>query len=520
MSSVQNSAREVAGAPTVIVQQLRRSFGETLALRGADLTAYAGEVHAVVGENGSGKSTLAKIVGGIIPADGGAASVLGVEAGNVRAARRIGVRLVVQEILVVEKATVLENLFLGEDGLVRSAMPRRRKVEIARQMLGKLVSGPIDLDAITEELPLSVRQWIVIARALIAEPQVLILDEATAALDRDGAVRLYELVREMAASGRTVIIVTHRIEELMGVVDRATVLRDGVTTGLLRRDEITEERLVRLMASEIEEERAEMARDRAPAGPPQLWLDRLQLMPGTQPIDLEVHAGEIMGVAALEGHGAQELLFAMAGVRPGLAGFVRVGSAEATTVVQSVKDAERAGVGYVSGDRRREGLFPNMSILDNFGMALYRTTRKRGLVDRRAVAAEYERQAKVLAIRARSGGDLIGSLSGGNQQKVLIARALARAPRVLVLNDPSRGVDIPTKRDLYELLHVHANAGLSVVFFSTEIEELLAVSDRVAVVRDGAIFAVLDGAASSQEVLAAMFGQDLDAPVHPAEGPR
>ena len=486
-----------------------KAFGDSQALTSCSLSAYPGEVHAIVGENGSGKSTLSKIVAGILSADHGTVEVLGGRPPrSPYAARRAGIELVLQEILVVEGASVLDNLFLGHDGFLRPCASRKRKADIGSGLLKRLAGESYDLSVPIESLPLSARQWVVIARALVKDPRVLILDEATAALDAVGSARLYQEARRLAAAGTCVVTVTHRIEELKGFADRATVLRDGASVATLARAEITESRLLDAMSGGLFAGGPAQRPLRTVPQAARLTTRGLRLRPGADGIDLSVGEGEILGVAALEGHGGPELVEAVAGISRPVAGTIEIAGKRSGARIRSQADAAAAGVGYVSGDRKREGIFPNLSVLDNFGVALYRTTRTAALIDMKAVRRKLAQETARLSLKSPGERAPIGALSGGNQQKVVIGRSLAQSPSVLALNDPTRGVDIPTKRDIYQLLSDLSGRGVTVVFFSSEVEELSEVCHRVAVLRSGSLFAVLrDGEMSADSILAAMFGQ-------------
>ena len=493
--------------PVVTVRDLRKNFGDVQALKGCSLTAFAGEIHAIVGENASGKSTLVKILSGVIAPDHCEVNVLGAQPTSPQRAQELGIATVFQEILVVEGASVLDNLFLGHDGLLRSRMSLKEKAAAGGPLLEGLMQDTIDLTAPIGDLPLSARQWIVIARALLGKPRVLILDEATAALDEESSRRLFDTITNLAAEGICTLVISHRIAELTSFADQATVLQDGATVGTLQGSAITGNALLELMSGGSLTTNHQVAAQ-AVTGKPLIRLNRLQLAPEAAPIDITVSAGEIVGIAALEGHGAPELIRAIAGMTKLQAGSVEILGDRKTTVVRSMRDAERAGVGYVSGDRTREGLFPNLSILQNFGMALYRRCKRAGVISPSLVRRHYAKQAARLSITAPSSGAPITSLSGGNQQKVLIGRVLANYPTIIALNDPTRGVDIPTKQDLYALLRELAAEGNGIVLFSTEIEELVDLCNRIAVLRFGGIYTVVEEQEmTSANVLAAMFGR-------------
>lgn len=499
-----------AGPPAIEVRGMHKSFGETRALRGVDFTAFSGEIHAIVGENGSGKSTMAKIISGIFGPDSGTARIFGEEIGNPIEASRAGVATVFQEVLVAETATVAENVFMGmrsEKGTRRS---RSWKRERAGELMSDLVGHEIDPDEIVEDLPLAVRQWVTIARAIAREPRVVVFDESTAALDLDGAARLYAEMQRLRDGGACVLVVTHRIAELTSFADRATVLRDGKTVGVVEGAEITLDRLLEMMSGVAPSEDAV----RAPAAraversAPVLTASAVQVQPAFAPSDLELYPGEIIGFAGLDGQGQSEFIQALTGVAPFASGSVQVhGDTEEPRSIHTLEDAIGARALYISGDRRREGIFTNLSIFENFAMPIYKDEQDFGIIRRRSIMNKFREQSERLSLRAGASTNLITSLSGGNQQKVIIGRVLAQNPRVVALNDPARGVDIRTKRELYQQLDTLAASGAGVVYLSTEIDELVGLCHRVAVFRDGALFTWLEGEQiTSDRILGAMFG--------------
>lgn len=503
----------------LVAADVDKSFGETRALRSCSFAAAAGEVHALVGENGSGKSTLAKVFAGVLPPDSGVVSVNGGIPKSPATAGKLGLAMVFQEILVADGGTVLDNLFLGHDGLFRAPLSLREKRARARPVLDRLVGVQIDLDATIDDLSLSTQQWIVIARALIREPRVVIFDEATAALDQASVQRFFAEVRRLKEADVCVVLVTHRIDEIMAICDRATVLSDGLNTGTLVGEEITEQRLLDLMKRAVAaephpEERVTAAMPASERGAGAgsasdlLTVSGVQLTDRSAPCDLAVRAGEIVGLAGLEGQGQVEFLWALAGIHRPVAGEIEVASDGGRVKIDSERAAEHAGIVYISGDRKREGIFPNLSVFENFGVPRYRDTSRAGFIRMRRVHQMFDQQARALSIRRGRLNDSISSLSGGNQQKIVIGRSLAASPLVVALNDPTRGVDIATKRDLYELLRALAGQGRAVLFLSNEIEEFEGLCDRVAVFRSGSIFTTLSRAqVSDGAVLPAMFGR-------------
>jgi ABC-type sugar transport system ATPase subunit len=477
------------------VRDLAKAFGPTQALRSATFDLRPGEVHALVGENGSGKSTLVKILAGVHRPDGGT-----IELGGTPFAVRgpggalgRGIATVFQEVLVVGSQTVLDNVWLGSDGPFRTKIAPEVKKRRAAQVLTRLLGTAPDPNALVETLSLSDRQACGIARALVRDPKVLVLDEATSALDIATRDRLFTVVAGLRDQGVSTIFISHRMDEIDEICDRVTVLRSGSTVETLPCDEADTETLVHLMTG-AERLTAEAAvRTREPGGVV-LEVRDLRLRPDSKPIELDVHAGEIIGLAGLEGHGQDHFLRALWGEAP--SGRVSLHGAE----LRSRRQAARQGIAYVPRDRRGEALFGPLSIAENFAAVT-----ERGITGPGSMLRRFRPYAERLGIKLGSGHDPITTLSGGNQQKVVMARWLAAEPKVLLLNDPTRGVDLGAKRDLYALLTGLAAEGVAVVMLSTEVDEHLELMDRVLVFREGEVRAVLPRDGLDRQILVANF---------------
>jgi ABC-type sugar transport system ATPase subunit len=496
--------------PLVRVESLAKAFGPTKALRSCSFELGAGEVLALVGENGSGKSTLVKILSGVHSPDSGTLELNGEAAdfpGSPSAAQRAGIVTVFQEVLVAEARSVLDNVWLGVDGLFRSSLPTAEKRDRAREMLARLLDRPPDLDTAVEEISLSDRQACCIARALMREPRVLILDEATSALDVATRDRLFAMVRELSVEGLGVIFITHRMDEVAELGDRVTVLRSGESVGEMRRGEWTSAELVRLMTgaealTEGAREQVEATRDRLEE--PVLSVRGMQLRSDQAPFDVQIRAGELVGVAGLEGHGQHAFLEALRGVGAVAGEVVRHADGREISI-RTTRAAAKHGIAYVPRERGH-ALFRWMSIRENFGMPTL--ARDRGgsfLLSRKSTRARLDQYISDLSVTLGDPEDEITTLSGGNQQKIVLARWLAAEPRILVLNDPTRGVDIGAKKDLYRLLATLARKGLAVVMLSSEVDEHVELMDRVLVFREHALFGELDRSVLSRKTLVSAF---------------
>ena len=490
----------------------RKAVGVTRALDNVTFHASLGEIHGIVGGNGCGKSTLAKVISGVMPVDSGQVSVLGSTPTTPHEARATGIATVFQEVLVADDCTILENLYLGADHLWSRSIPTQEKYRAAKDLMEALLNAPIDLDTPVGLLPLGIKQWITIGRALLSKPRVLILDESSAALDFDSTERLFAKMRELRDSGSAVIIVTHRIAELVRICDRATVMRDGRNVGVLDKAEITEKNLLKLMTGRSDSHSsAHSSAPQADSREVVMRARRLKVWPGANAIDFELYKGEILGVAGLDGQGQSEFVRILAGVDPAVESTSMMRSISgAFEPVTNLDDAGRYGIAYVSGDRKREGIFANLSIYENMLMPLYRRRArggKLGFIDWSALNGVFEWEAEKLMIKMGARTNKITSLSGGNQQKVLIARAFALNPNVMVLNDPARGIDVGAKTELYSHLRTFATTGKSVVYMSSEIEEFVGFASRVIVFRNGSIFDQFTGSEiEPARILEAMFG--------------
>lgn len=476
------------------VKDGHKSFGVTKALEGVSFSAKFGEIHAIVGGNGCGKSTLAKVISGVLTVDRGKVSVLGHVPESPASAKDIGILTVFQEVMVADEASVLENLFVGYDGLWTKKLSYRQKYAKAKNLMKELTTEDIDPEQSVGDLPLSIKAWITIGRALLCDPKVLILDESSAALDFDSTERLFAKMRELRDRGAAVLIVTHRIAELIRISDRATVMRDGRDVGVLEKEEITEDNLLSLMTGkEVEGGHIAHSPHRTDSTQSVLRTRNVSIWPDAEPVDFDLLHGEIVGVTGLDGHGQDDFVRVLAGVHPSAGGWPEVWRPNLYRFVpvKSLNDAKSQGISFVSGDRKREGILPNLSIFENLLFPLYRPTGRGGilqLIDWTGLASIFDWEVERLAIKTGPKENLITSLSGGNQQKVLIGRSFALHPDILVLNDPARGIDIEAKNELYKHLRAFANEGGSVIYMSSELEEFIGLCSRVLVFRNGSVF--------------------------------
>ena len=514
------NSKTVAG--DIYVQDVHKSFEVTKALDGVNFSANFGEIHAIVGPNGCGKSTLAKVMSGVLPIDKGKVSVMGSFPTSPVMARNLGIATVFQEVMIAEEASVVDNLFVGSDDFWYKNLTQREKVLKAQELMEDLAGEYIDPYAQAFDLSLPIKAWITIGRAILRENiKVLILDESSASLDFDSTERLFKKIRELRDGGMAVFIVTHRIAELIRISDKATVMRDGKDVGILEKKDLTEKNLISLMTGKTEsEEKTKTTAVKTKSDKiviktkdlivwDELAADRA--IP-SKPINIELHKGEILGVTGLDGHGHDDFVKILAGVQEPHAGTTEVLNINNKFVkYNTLLDAKKNGISFVSGDRKKEGILSNLSIYENLVIPLYRTTSKAGwlgFINWLELNGIFDWEIERLSIKTGPRDNLVTSLSGGNQQKVMIARSFAQHPTVLILNDPARGIDVGTKRDLYIHLRKFAEEGNTVVFLSSELEEFIGLCPKVIVFRHGSIFDIFENEkVNADTLLEGMFGQ-------------
>jgi len=498
----------------IYVQDVHKYFGVTKALNGVNFSANFGEIHAIVGGNGCGKSTLAKVMSGVLPIDKGKVSVLGHTPTSPVMARNMGIATVFQEVMIAEEASVVDNLFVGSDDFWYKNLTQREKVIKAQEIMEDLVGEYVDPYTQAFNLSLPIKAWITIARAFLREnTKVLILDESSAALDFDSTERLFKKMRELRDNGVAVFIVTHRIAELVRISDKATVMRDGKDVGVLEKKDLNEKNLIGLMTGRTETgEKSKSAALQTKTDKVVMRAENLVVWPDSKPVNFEVKRGEIVGVTGLDGNGQDDFVKILAGVQEAHGGTTEVLDVNENFIkYNSLESAKLNGISFVSGDRKKEGILPNLSIYENLVVPLYKKTSRAGFlgfIDWLELNGIFDWEVDRLSIKTGPRDNLIGSLSGGNQQKVMIARSFAQHPKVLILNDPARGIDVSTKRDLYVHLRNYVEEGNTVVFLSSELEEFIGLCPKVMVFRNGTVFDIFENEKiNADTLLEGMFGQ-------------
>ena len=510
--ALSQNSNTVAG--DIYVQDVHKYFGVTKALNGVNFSANFGEIHAIVGGNGCGKSTLAKVMSGVLPIDKGKVSVLGHTPTSPVMARNMGIATVFQEVMIAEEASVVDNLFVGSDDFWYKNLTQREKVIKAQEIMEDLVGEYVDPYTQAFNLSLPIKAWITIARAFLRDnTKLLILDESSAALDFDSTERLFKKMRELRDNGVAVFIVTHRIAELVRISDKATVMRDGKDVGVLEKKDLNEKNLIGLMTGRAETgEKTTSVAVQTKTDKVVMRAENLVVWPESKPVNFEVKRGEIVGVTGLDGNGQDDFVKILAGVQESHGGTTEISDGNGKFIkYNSLDDAKRNGISFVSGDRKKEGILPNLSIYENLVVPLYKKTSRAGFlgfVDWLELNGIFDWEVDRLSIKTGPRDNLITSLSGGNQQKVMIARSFAQHPKVLILNDPARGIDVSTKRDLYVHLRNFVEEGNTVIFLSSELEEFIGLCPKVIVFRNGTVFDIFEKEKiNADTLLEGMFGQ-------------
>lgn len=497
-----------AAAPALQALELIKSFGATRALQGATLELAAGEVHALLGENGSGKSTFAKILAGIHPADGGTVRRDGREVAidDPAFARTLGIGIVFQELSLAPDLDVVDNLFLGRE---RSTglplwLDRRDEVKACERMLARLGLA-LDPTLPVRRLGMAQKQLLEIGKALLHDPEILIFDEPTASLTEREVGHLFAVIDQLRQSGRAILYVTHHLREVLRIADRVSVMRDGrIVASQEIGPETTEERLIELLT----EKRLGTAPPppRTLADKPVLRVTGLRTAT-CEDVTFHIGAGEIVGLYGVVGCGREEVGRSLVGLHSPAAGMIEMDGHP-----HHPSDPARAlanGVGFLASDRKQEGILPNRSIRENLTLSSLHQLTRWGFLRRALELSRAAERLAALRVKYASAEHLITSLSGGNQQKVLFGRALAAAPRLLVLEDPTAGIDIGAKYDLYEQIRGAAASGASFLWMSSELVETLTLCHRVYAMYRGRITAEIAAPSLADEdrLLAAVLGR-------------
>ncbi|MET3600912.1 sugar ABC transporter ATP-binding protein [Martelella mangrovi] len=478
-----------AGKPVLDMQNISKTFGPVKALTDVSLTAYGGEVHALMGENGAGKSTLTKILSGAYVPDRGGTILVGGEPlphGRPKAAKAMGVAVIYQELSLAPNLSVAENIFLGNERSSRGIVNRSQMRSQTQPILDRL-GVDFSPSTIVGTLSLGERQLVEIARALSANARIIVMDEPTTSLTSRETERLFEVIAALKADNIAVIYISHRMEEVYRISDRCSVLRDGKYIGTLAREELSAERLISMMVGR-ELSSFYTKEHRSDLEDAEVVLDVTDVSDGrkVKNCSFSVRRGEVLGISGLVGSGRTELARLIYGADRAVSGKVVLNGRDVTPKSPSAALAE--GIVYLTEDRKQLGLFLDMTIADNINMCVMaHDSGFAGIRNFKTARSRADTEIDTLSIRAQSPFVDVGSLSGGNQQKVLLGRLLEVKPKVIILDEPTRGVDVGAKSEIYRLIDMLARQGLAVVMISSELQEIINVADRALVMREGEI---------------------------------
>jgi ribose transport system ATP-binding protein len=492
--------------PIIRMEGISKAFPGVQALDRVDFEAYSGEVMALVGENGAGKSTLMKILSGAYMKDTGRIYIDGkrVEIQNPYHAQLLGISTIYQELNVTPNQTVAQNIFLGREikrkgilgklGFVDKKEMERR----AKELLNR-VGANIDPRELVKNLSVAQRQMVEIAKALSLEAKIIIMDEPTSALGPEEVEKLFEIIRQLKEQGIAIIFISHRLEEVFKIADRITILRDGKLVGVMSKDEATFDKVIYLM---VNRPLGDMfKKEEVSKGKPILDVKNLK-SEIIKDVSFTLYEGEILGIAGLVGSGRTELVRLIFGADPKISGEIYLNGEKVE--IKSPEDAVKHGIGLVPEDRQNQGLILKMSVRENIGVTIIRKILKfLGFIDKNKLTEIAENFVKRLNIKTPSIFEKVLYLSGGNQQKVVLAKWLSSNPKILILDEPTRGIDVGAKAEIHAIMSQLAKIGIGIIMISSEIPELLAMSDRILVMSEGKVVAELPRSEATQEKIMA-----------------
>jgi len=480
------------------MENICKSFPGVRALDNVSFEVLPAEVHALMGENGAGKSTLMKVLAGAYHADSGSIYLDGklITIDSPQRAMELGINIIYQEFNLVPHLSVAENIYLGREpqAAVPGFVNSKKMREDAQEVMDNL-GAQIDVRTLVHRLSVAQHQMVEIAKATSRRSKVIAMDEPSATLTEHELENLWRLIRQLRTEGVSIIYISHRMEEVFNIADRVTVLRDGHTVGTAPVNAVTKEDLIQMMVGRKLEENFPKAG--VPVGAPMLEVRGLTRKGVLEDINLTVHAGEIVALAGLVGSGRTEIARCIFGADPFDAGTMTLNGKPLT--VRSPRDAIKSGIGLVTEDRKQQGLVLGMTVRENTTLAALRSLTTAGFISssrERAVAEEY---VKSLGVRTPSVEQMIRNLSGGNQQKVVLAKWLFTHSKLLIMDEPTRGIDVGAKVEIYQLMNELVKQGVGILMISSELPEVLGMADRIVVVRGGRIVGEMDRADATQE---------------------
>ncbi|WP_114812146.1 sugar ABC transporter ATP-binding protein [Paraburkholderia kururiensis] len=507
--------RDQVEQPLFQMSGVSKSYGGAIALDHAQLAVHRGRIHAILGENGAGKSTLLKVMSGVVQPDEGTMQLDGrpVAFGSPAEANAAGIVCVYQELSLIPDLSVADNIFASNPPRRFGMIDRKAQRRQAEAALARAGAPDINPLAKVRDLPLSRQQMVELAKGLAHEPRILILDEATSALTAADVARVIEVLKRLRDEGLALLFISHRMHEVKALADECTVYRNGRHVMSFEAGTRTDNEVVEMMIGRKYQHAfppRPAHHDAGKPAPPVLACRDLSWNDTLQGISFSLKPGEILGLGGLDGQGQRELLLALFGVLRGCAGTIEIDGKAVSIGSPVAARANGIGMALIPEDRKTEGLMLPMSVRENLSFAALDRMSTAGVIDRERQQALVEEMTTLLAIKSSSVDAAVGSLSGGNQQKVVIAKWLARKPRILLLSDPTRGIDVGTKQEIYQLLRRLADEGAAILFYSTDYDELIGCCDRVLVLYEGRIKKELVGPEITEQNLIASA---LDLPV-------
>jgi ABC-type sugar transport system ATPase subunit len=495
-----SNSNKVMSGKLLEMRSIKKSFGATRALSGVTIDLLAGEVHALLGENGAGKSTLINILGGIVQPDSGSILIGGETVGSfadVQTARKHGIAVIHQEIVLVPHLSVAENIYLGREPTTRIGLKDRKAIYRQASEIIETLGLELDVTRPVGQLPTAQQQMVEIVKAISVNARIVVMDEPTSSLSLPEVTRLFEIIRRLKKNGVGVIYISHRLDEIFEISDRVTVIRDGAYVGTRSTRETDQEELVKMMVGRSLS--ALYSRNFRALGEALLSVEGLSKRGVFEEVCFSVHQGEVLGFAGLVGAGRSEMMASLFGADQYDRGTIRLNGRKVE--FRNTEQAIRSGLAMVTEDRKRTGLVLSNSVGFNLTLPALWSLASGALVDSRRKNQVINHFVGQLKIKTKSAWAPVSSLSGGNQQKVVVAKWLATKPKVLILDEPTRGVDVGAKHDIYSTIDELAGQGLGVILVSSELEEILNLCDRVCVVRKGRIVKNLSREELSQETI-------------------
>ena len=479
------------------MNNISKSFGGVQALRDVSFSCKKGSVHALVGENGAGKSTLLRILSGDLRADSGSIVLNGkpVYFKGPRDAQKLGIAMVHQELTLLPEMTVAQNIFLNNEPYSFLNIIDEKAYYREAALMAEKYDLQINPDDLVGDLPISQQQMVEILKLLSKNPEIIILDEPTSSLAKEEVEKLYSIIEKLTLAGKTIVFISHRLEEIFRICDEATVFKDGKFIKSVQVNEIDQDELIRLM---VGRSLLSMFPPKSDAVGEEIFtLNGVCVEGKLEDISFRVKKGEVLGIAGLQGHGQTELLNCIAGIIPKDKGTIKIGGSEisAPSPLQAIK----RGIALVPEDRKTQGLCMELSLRENIAASSVKARSRFGFIRKRLEINFAKSFVKDLSIKARDAEVRVRTLSGGNQQKVVLGKGLGIKPRVLLFNEPTRGVDVETKAEFYKLIRGLANDGIAVIMYSSDLIELCGMSNKVVVMYEGKISGILESENINEE---------------------